>query len=69
MNLYKSFCVVEKELFTKAYLPNLFNNRPGHLLNFWILRVGAYSRWALSPFSASEVCLFCNQTINANNKT
>ena len=25
MNLYKSFCVVEKELFTKAYLPNLFN--------------------------------------------
>ena len=38
----------------------------------------AYSRWALiqgwalikfSPFSASEVCLFCNKTINANNKT
>ena len=28
--------------------------------------------WALikfSPFSASEVCLFCNKTINANNKT
>ena len=42
-------------------------NRPGRLLNFWTLRVGAYSRralirgWALikfSPFSASEVCLF-----------
>ena len=53
-------------------------NRPGNLLNFWTLRVGAYSRWALirgwelikfSPFSASEVCLFCNKTINANNKT
>ena len=53
-------------------------NRPGHLLNFWTLRVGAYSRWALirgwalikfSPFSASVVCLFCNKTINGNNKT
>ena len=40
--------------------------------------MGAYSRWALiwgwvlikfSPFSASEVCLFCNKTTNANNKT
>ena len=34
--------------------------------------MGAYSRRALikfSPFSASEVCLFCNKTINANNKT
>ena len=38
----------------------------------------AYSRrlfirgWALvkfSPFSASVVCLFCNKTINGNNKT
>ena len=53
-------------------------NRPGRLLNFWTLRVGAYSRWALirgwalikfSPFSASVVCLFCNKTINGNNKT
>ena len=53
-------------------------NRPGRLLNFWTLRVGTYSRWALirgwvlikfSPFSASEVCLFCNKTINANDKT
>ena len=53
-------------------------NRPGRLLNFWTLRMGAYSRcalirgWALikfSLFSASEVCLFCNKTINANNKT
>ena len=53
-------------------------NRPGLLLNFWTLRVGAYSRWALirgwalikfSPFSASVVCLFCNKTINGNNKT
>ena len=40
--------------------------------------MGTYSRWALirgwapiifSPFSASEVCIFCNKTINANNKT
>ena len=34
-------------------------NRPGRLLNFWTLRVGAHSRWALikfSPFSASVVC-------------
>jgi len=52
-------------------------NRPGRLLNFWTLRVGAYSRWAIiqgwalikfRPFSASEVCLFCNKTINANNQ-
>ena len=53
-------------------------NRPGCLLNFWTLRVGAYSRWALiwgwalikfSAFSTSVVCLFCNKTINSNNKT
>ena len=54
-------------------------NRPGRSLNFWTLRVGAYLRlaliqgWALikfSSFSASELCLFCNKTINyANNKT
>ena len=28
--------------------------RPGRLLNFWTLRVGAYSRWALTKFSASS---------------
>ena len=54
-------------------------NRSGRLLNyFWIFRVGDYSRWALirgwvlikfSLFSASVVCLFCNKTINGNNKT
>ena len=47
-------------------------NRPRRLLNFWTLRVGAYSRWALirgwalikfSSFWASVVCLFCNKTI------
>ena len=52
-------------------------NHPGRLLNFWTLRVGAYSRWALIqdwalikflPFLASEVCLFCNKTINAKSK-
>ena len=53
-------------------------NRPGRLLNFLTLIVGAYSKWALirgwalikfSPFSESEVSLFCNKTINANDKT
>ena len=52
-------------------------NHPRRLLNFWTLRVGAYLRWALiwcraliklSTFSASVVCLFCNKTINGNNK-
>ena len=50
-------------------------NRPGRLLNFLTLRVGAYSRWALirgwvlikfSPFSASVVCQFCSNVINGN---
>ena len=54
-------------------------NRPGGLLNFWILRVGAYLRWALtfrgrvlikfSQFSTSVVCIFCKKTVNGNNKT
>ena len=53
-------------------------NHPERLLNFWTLRVGAYSRRALirgwafikfSPFSASVVCLFCNKAINGNIKT
>ena len=53
-------------------------NRPGRLLNFWTLRVGAYSRWVLirgwalikfSPFSRSVICIFCNKTVNGNNKT
>ena len=43
------------------------------LLNFWTLRVGAYSRWELirgwalikfSAFSSSVICLFFNKTIN-----
>ena len=53
-------------------------NRPRRLLNFWSLRVGAYSRWALirgwalikfSSFWASVVCLFYNKTIDGNNET
>ena len=47
-------------------------NRPGRLLNFWTLWVGAYSRWALiqfSAFSASVVCLLCNKTRNGDDKT
>ena len=52
-------------------------NRPRRLLNFWTLVVGAYSSWALIrgwalikflPVSVSVVCLFCNNTINGNNK-
>ena len=67
-------------MFTLYRIPYLFGyiNRPGRLLNIWTLRVGAYSRWAFirgwalikfSSFSASVVCLFCNKTINGNNKT
>ena len=48
-------------------------NRPGHFLHFWTLKEWALIQgWALikySPFSASVVCLFCNKTINGNNKT
>ena len=53
-------------------------NRPGRLLNFWTSRVGAYSSWApirgwvlikFSTFSVSVVYVFCNKTINGNNKT
>ena len=45
-------------------------NRPGRLLNFWTLRVGAYLRWALiqgwalikfSPFSAVVVVYFATK--------
>ena len=40
-------------------------NHPRHLLNFSTLMAGAYLR---PPFSASVVCLFCNKTVNGNNK-
>ena len=45
-------------------------NCPGRLLNFWTLRVGAYSRWVLirgwavikfSPFSARVVVYFATK--------
>ena len=49
--------------------PGFMQPGPGRLLNFWTLRVGNYSRWALikfSPFSAINVVfLFCNKTVNA----
>ena len=63
--------VTDKLQLPFAYYRIYSINRPGRLLNFWTLRVGAYSKWALirgwaliklSPFSASEVCLFCNKT-------
>ena len=53
-------------------------NRPGRLLNFWTLRMGVYSRWALmrgwalikfSPFSTSVVCIFWKKTVSGNNKS
>ena len=47
-------------------------NRPGHLLNFWTLRVGTYSRWALirgwaliNFFCLSDGCLF---EVSANSR-
>ena len=43
-------------------VPNLFDKPPWALIRGWALI-------KFSPFSASEVCLFCNKTINANNKT
>ena len=67
------------QTFWTMYMYRIYSiNRPGRLSNFWTLRVGAYSRWALIrgwalikflPFLASEVCLFCYKTVNANNKT
>ena len=61
----------EGDMIVSAYRIYLIN-RPGCLLNFWTLRVGAYSSWALIKFStisSSVVCLFCNKTINSENKT
>ena len=62
------------ELYNRVY--RIYSiNRPGCLLNFWTLRVGAFSRWALirgwalikfSPFSAIVVSLFCNKTQRCN---
>ena len=83
IKLIHEILALESECYQQTHLGCCFKyriysiNRPGRLLNFWTLRVGAYSRWVLirgwalikfSPFSASEVCLFCNKTINANNK-
>ena len=57
----------QKRKFSKYRIYSI--NRPGRLLNFWTLIVGAYSRWARGGrFSASVVCLFCNKTINAITK-
>ena len=41
-----SHCVKKKAALEEVY--RIYSiNRPGRLLNFWTLRVGAYSRWAL----------------------
>ena len=75
MNLFSLDWVCERGTFfaTNGIYHIYSINRPGHLLNFCTLRVGAYSRWApirgwvlikFSPFSASEVCLILQQ----NNK-
>ena len=39
--------VTDKLQLPFAYYRIYSINRPGRLLNFWTLRVGAYSRWAL----------------------
>ena len=54
--------------------PYLFDKLPWALIKFLDLESGRlFDRgWALvkfSPLSASEVCLFCNKTINGTNKT
>ena len=75
MNSFSLDWVYERgTFFVKNGIYRIYSiNRPGRLLNFWTLRVGAYSRWALirgwalikfSPFSASEVCFILQQ----NNK-
>ena len=46
-------------------------NRPGRILNFWTLRVGAHSRLgAYQIFTIFSKCssIFFNKTVNANNK-
>ena len=60
-NLYLFTTPVSSTCYQRCGLPYTFNcqfdstypiysiKRPGRLLNFWTLRVGAYSRWAL-PF-------------------
>ena len=48
-------------------IPYLFDYLPWALIKFF-----GRGEWALikfSPFSASVACLFCNKTINGNNKT
>ena len=65
-------------------VPYLFDLPPWALIKFLdlesgrLFEVGAYSRWALirgwalikfSPFSRSVTCIFCNKTVNGNNKT
>ena len=46
-------------------------NHAEHLLSFSTFRVGTYSIWALiwAIFSKCSMVLFCNKTINDNNKT
>ena len=71
LNLYIAWKGVKKASHQTSY--RIYSiNRPRRLLNFWTLRVGACSRWALikfSPFSGSVACLFWNNTINGINKT
>ena len=57
--------VNEKWEINKFFYHIYLINHPEHLLNFSTLRAGAYLR---PPLSASVICLFCNKTINGNNK-
>ena len=70
-NSARKFLVVFNYFLADVYNYRIYSiNHPGRLLNFWTLRGGAYSRWALipswalikfSPFSASVVVYFATK--------
>ena len=60
----KNYLLVDRHM---AFMITIFIRL---LKNFWTLRVDAYSRWVfIEGWALSAVCLFCNKTINSNNKT
>ena len=76
--------VTDKLQLPFAYYRIYSINRPGRLLNFWTLRVGAYSRWALirgwtliintliinfHHFQQVKYVYFATKQQKANNKT
>ena len=70
--------VTDKLQLPFAYYRIYSINRPGRLLNFWTLRVDAYSRWALiintliinfHHFQQVKYVCFATKQQKANNKT